>query len=136
MNANVTELKTRTNRLDALAEALLEAKKKENDARTLRTAIEEEILAIVGAKLEGSLSIDTDRFHITTTGRITRTLDAVKVKTLDLPKPLLDRLFSWEPKLNLRECRYVEENEDHHWARLSQAITTKPAKASVAVKEI
>lgn len=130
----VTPITQRQNRLDALCEALVHAKAKEDDAKKVRVAIEDEILAIVGAKDEGSLTVNTDHFKVTTTGRITRTLDAKKVDNLSLPAPLLARLFTWQPKLNLREARYVENNEPDHWKVLATAITTKPGKASVKVE--
>jgi len=124
--------------LDALAAALIEAKRAESEAKDARVAIEQRILGIVGVKDEGSTTINTDRFKVTTTGRVTRALDPEKVAGLSsaLPAPLMNRLFSFPPKLNIKEAKYVELNEPGYWAELSKAITTKPGRPSVAVKEV
>ena len=134
--ANITPLQPQ-NKLDHLAQQLTAAKFAENDARQQRFKIEKEILEVVGCKTEGTTSITTDRFKITTTGRLTRSLDqrAVDLLIQDqvLPVPLLNRLFKPASKLDLREFKYVEANEPEYFAKVAIAVTTKPGKAAVAV---
>lgn len=124
--------------LDELAAQLLTAKERENDARLIRQDIEDQIVALVGTKPEGTTKAAGQRFEVSTTGKMTRTLDDAVVATLrdKVPGPLFDRLFNYSPKLNLREYRYVEANEPDYFALVSKAVTTKPAKASVSVKEV
>jgi hypothetical protein len=124
--------------LDELAAALVEAKEAELSAKIARQGIEDQIIEIVGTKPEGTTKVRGERFELSTTGKITRTLDDAVVANLrdKVPGPLFDRLFSFSPKLNLREYRYVEANEADYFALVSQAVTSKPAKASVSVKGI
>lgn len=123
--------------LDELAAALVDAKRRESDAKIYRQAIEDQIIELVGTKPEGTTKASGERFELATTGKITRTVDEAVVANLrdKVPGPLFDRLFSYSPKLNLREYRYIEQHEPDYFALVAQAVTSKPAKASVSVKE-
>lgn len=137
--ATPTPLIPRDQRLDDLANRLSIAKTKEVIARQERVELEEEILHIVGYKQEGSTKIDTDHFRISTTGRLTRSVDEKALKDAyaseALPFPLLDRIFKKKHNVDLTQLRYVENNEPQFMPALSRIITTKPGKPSVALKE-
>lgn len=126
--------------IDELAERLEAARAalKLEQQRILN--LEAELLQILGNKLEGSETTVTQKYKVTTTGRVTRKLDADGVRELhetgEIPRAIYERLFSWEPKLNLREFRFIEHNEPDHYKTLSKFVTTKPAKASIALKRL
>lgn len=124
--------------LDDLADRLAAAKSAENAARDHRIAIEEQIIAAMGVKDEGSFSLEGSRYKVTTTGKLTRTVDDDTLEAIadQIPVAIWNRLVSYTPKLNLKELRYVEQNEPELFAILAKAITTKPAKPSVAIKEL
>ena len=126
--------------LNDLARDLAEAKAIARNHSANIADIEKRILAIVGNKTEGATSVHTDHFKVTTTGKITRTLDADETKRLYLdgliPHWIYNRLFSWVPKMDLGELRYVEQNEPDYFKSLSTALTSKPAKTAVSVTPI
>lgn len=124
--------------LDELAEQLLHAKALEQDAKAHRIDIEEQIIERVGVKEEGPTNANGERYRLFTAGKITRTLDADAVEALRerIPAPLYNRLFNFLPKLDLKEYRYIRNNEPDYFALLDKAVTSKPAKPTVFVKEI
>lgn len=123
--------------LDSLAARLVQAKFQAAQQRQQILDLEEAILSLAGCKPEGSQTTHTAAFKITTTGRITRTLDAEAVEKIyrdDLiPLSVYKRLFNWEPKLVLAELRFIEMNEPEHFKAIANALTSKPAKPAVAV---
>lgn len=126
--------------LDTLAADLLDAKKRASLARQAVTDLENQILSAVGAKTEGATTIRTDNFKVTTTGKVNRSLDADEVKRIyqdgDIPESIYTRLFDWQPKLNLREFRFIEMNEREYFQKLASAVTSKPAKNVVSAAPI
>lgn len=124
--------------VDELAVLLQRAKDKENDARLVRLDIEAQILELVGVDAEGTKTVKGDQYQLSTTGKVNRTIDQRKLSDLKskIPTPLFKRLISYTPKLNLKEYRFIEANEPDYFALIAPAVTSKPAKPSVSIKEV
>lgn len=127
----------RPDQLDQLAFQLTQAATEEKAARERRVALEEQIDTIMGHKEEGAFSLETDYYKLTTTGRITRTIDEKVLSAIrdEIPNAIFERLIKWKPSLVLKEMHYIQRNEPDLYEALSQAITAKPAKTSVKVEE-
>jgi len=124
--------------LDELAYRLSRAKQREAEAKEERLDLEELIVSKVGAKKEGSFTAKGDMFSLTTTGKLTRTIDLDKLPEVQeqIPTPLFERLFNYKPSLNTKELKYIEMNEPEYYDIVAKALTTKPAKTAVAFKEL
>lgn len=121
--------------LDIAAQNLRECKVTEDAARRARIAAEEAVLAIAGCKSEGSTTTKTAFFKVTTTGKLTRSIepDTWEAVKSEIPEAIRDRLVRYKPDLVLSELRYIESDEPEIYAVFAQALTIKPAKASVSV---
>jgi len=124
-----------TDKLVTLAEQWKDAKRTETLWRNNRIAIEEEMIALTGCKEEGSQTSPAGEYKITITGKITRTLDKTRWAAIEASIPEALRPVTYEPKLETRGLRYLEQNEPDVYARVAQAISAKPAKPAVEVKE-
>lgn len=128
------------NHLNTLARKHFEAKQAVAIAAQRLADAENELLVAVGSKPEGAKTEYSRDFKITTTGKINRKLDADDVKQLyfdqKIPEAIYNRLFSWVPRLNLKELRYVENNEPEFFREIERVMTTSPAKTSVFVTPI
>jgi hypothetical protein len=124
--------------IDEAAMDLAEAKREEEEARAHRIRCEEAIIALVGVKQEGSTTHKTDLFKITTTGKLTRSLDVPAWTTIapGLPADVRDRVVNWKPELSLTAIRVVEASNPALYAVIAQAVTVKPAKAAVTVERV
>jgi hypothetical protein len=137
MNAPATTA-PRVQEVDVLALRWLEAKRAEHNAQKERIAIEAQICASVGLKDEGSTTLKTDCFKVTTTGKINRSVDVeelIKVAA-QLPAPIVDRLIRHKAEVVVSELRYVQENEPEAYKLIARFLTAKPAKPAVAVEAI
>ena len=130
-----------------LSKQLLIAKNQEALAKAKRIAIEESIINLIGTKTEGAHTVESNDFKITTTAKMTRTVDQNSASRLRekygsalfdiLPvkysvsvKALKSFLYSLEQGGEGARNAYPFADE------LMKAITTKPAKTSVSVKEM
>lgn len=121
--------------IDQLANQLIAAKAAENAANKARVAIEEQIVALLGAKPEGSQTHELPSgLKITVTGKMTYSADMAALLAIcsTLPEPL--RPIKNEPKLDETGAKYLRMNEPEIWAQLAPAITIKPAKTSITIK--
>jgi hypothetical protein len=141
--SNITALKTKPASsapdIIGLTEQYISAKAHLKTAQEIAAQAEAELLAAIGHKPEGSLTVTVnDTWKVTTTGKMNRTLDAKAWETIKakIPAPLANRLVRYKPEISLTELRYIEINEPAYFGLISQALTVKPAKASVTVKEI
>lgn len=134
LNLNTTDQPT----LDELGTMLSMAKAAEKKAVDHRKQVEELIIDIIGAEVEGSFTLTGDHYQVTTIGKLTRSIDAAKLPDIQskIPQPLYERLFTYKPSLNLKELRYIQNNEPEYYEIVSEAITTKPAKTAVTFKEL
>ncbi|MCC6530951.1 MAG: hypothetical protein IT531_00240 [Burkholderiales bacterium] len=122
--------------LESLVYDLLEAKKAEADARDARTAIEDEIIAITGAREEGSETHDAGLFKITVTGKLARSIDWRAYDAIESKIPEHLRPVKLERKLDEVGCRYLEQHEPIFYSLLVRGLTVKRAKTAVAVKGV
>lgn len=134
----VTPFKQPELTIDELAYRLKLAKKRENEAKEERLDLEELIIKKVGAETEGAFTVKGDSYQITTTGKLTRTINEKLLPEVqsEIPTPLFERLFRYKPSLNTKELKYIENNEPEYYAIVAKAITTKPAKTAVSFKEL
>lgn len=119
-----------------LADALDIAKRAEDDAKLHRLKVEERILDLVGAKREGATKFEAPGWVVTTTGKVTRSLDS---KALDEVLPLLpegQKAVVMKPQLSIAGYRALGDLEPEAQRILDRAITSKPAKTTVNVKRV
>lgn len=124
--------------LDELAYDLEVAKAGAAMAKEQVEAAEQALLAAVPCELEGSLTTASAFYKITTTGKLTRTIEADKIGALRavIPAAIFYRVIRLKPDLSLRDLRYLEDNEPEYYRAFAEAITTKPAKTSVKVERL
>jgi hypothetical protein len=125
-------------RLDSLCLALMRAKEDEERARDARVAIEAEIVSLVEAKDEGSVTTAGTQFKASVTFGVNRTLDRGALESIraSMPPGLFFKAIDYRPAIDLAGLRYLRNNEPDAYATLSQAITAKPAKPSVRVEAL
>ena len=118
---------------ELLAQDWLDAKAEENAARAKRVEIEEELLAILPCREEGSQTSKLENgMRVVTEGRLTRSIDAKALADdwNDLPA-IIQGTFHWKPDLKITCFKSLE---DDHKALIAKYVTTKPAKAGVKVE--
>ena len=128
----------RAKTIDELAYEYEVAKQGVAFAKAQLDKAEAELLASVPAELEGSLTTESDFYKVTTTGKLTRTLDEAKLAQVQsvLPQGIFERCIRYKPELSIRDYRYLENNEPEFFRVLAEAVTTKPAKTSVKVERL
>lgn len=128
----------RAKTIDELAYEYEVAKQGVAFAKAQLDKAETELLASVPAELEGSLTTESDFYKVTTTGKLTRKIDASKLDAVRacVPAPIFDRVIKYTPDLSLRDLRYLEMNQAEYYRVFAEAITTKPAKTSVSVERL
>lgn len=120
--------------LDMLGQHWREARAAEDAARDERVRVEDQIIALVGVKEEGTLSRKTAWFKLSTTGKLTRSLDdkaflAIRDQVPDEISPV-----EFAPKLNLRKLRDLETTHPDAYRLVASCLVTKPAKPAVRVE--
>lgn len=125
-------------RLDTLCLALMRAKEDEDRARETRVAIEAEIVKLVDAREEGSVTTTGEQFKASVTFGVNRTVDREALEAIrdSVPPALFHKAFDYRPSIDLAGLKYLRNNEPETYAVLAQAITARPAKPSVKVEPI
>ncbi len=132
--------KTLPERMAIAAAFWLQAKAREQEAAAARLDAEHALVALMNEQralpLEGTEHAEALSYKVTVSTKLTRTLDAERVAALDaeIPAEILRRVITYKPSLNLREYRYIEQNEPAFFAALAKAVTTKPAKPTIDVR--
>jgi len=131
-----------------LSQQLIAAKSRETMAKANRIELEEKLISIIGVKSEGSSTVESMNYKITTTAKMTRSVDQASAERLRekygrevfdlLPvkygvnatklKALLDMLSGLGGKGAKIALPYADE--------LLEAITTRPAKVAVKISEL
>ncbi len=125
------------NMLATLVTHIKNAKAEEQRAKDRRIEAEKQLIELVGFdKIEGSSSFETMDLKVTLTGKLTRILDRKKWDAIKHTIPTDLHPIDYKPSLILPAIRYLENNEPATFKAVSQAITTKPAKVAVTLKEI
>lgn len=116
-----------------LSRAWLEAKAAEEAAKTWRIEIEEALIAMLGARVEGAQTHDLGDFKVTITGVVNRTLDKEVWESIKDKLPPEIRPVTYEPKLDVTGVKWLQEHQPEDHKILAQALTVKPGKTSVKV---
>lgn len=124
--------------LDDLSTQYAIVKSNLDKAKKAFAKVESQIIDHCGHKEEGAQSFNTEIFKITTTGKMTRTIDQSKLDELraNIPQALFNRLFTYKPTLVLREYKYIQKNEPDSFQEVSKVITAKPAKTALKVEAV
>ena len=124
-----------TDDLNELAAMWLAAKEAEREAVEDRRRIEDRIKSLVGVaeNLEGTETVDPDRYTIKIVGRIDRKVDGDKLQELAAEHGLtehLSSLFRWKPEINMAVWKATDEAITKP---LAAAITAKPGRPSFTI---
>lgn len=114
------------------------AKHTEKLATAARIEAENQLLDLLTAKLEGSVTTNADGYKVTVTYGFNRTVDEAALNAIkdEIPTGLFDQVINYKPSLILAGLRHIQSNEPDTYAVLAQAITSKLAKPSVKVEAI
>ena len=125
-------LKDRT--LDELAELWRQTKAAEDAHRADRIGLEEAILKITGARIEGAETTTTEHYKVTTTGRVTYKTDWALFHKLasSLPEPM--RPVRMKAELDTVGLRWLRLNEPDLYSTIADAITITPAKVGMKIE--
>lgn len=124
-----------TDDLNELAAMWLAAKEAEREAVEDRRRIEDRIKSLVGVaeNLEGTETVEPDKFTIKIVGRIDRKVDSDKLQELAAEFGLADHLsylFRWKPEINMAAWKAADPSITKP---LSAAITVKPGRPSFTI---
>jgi hypothetical protein len=125
--------------LERAAERLIQAKAAEQTAQQIRLVAELEVLDLLGEiNGEGTTHIEDGNYKLTVRTSMNRTIDRDELCQIanDIPEPIAKRLFRWEPKIDLKELRYIQSNEPQLYGIVARAIVMKSAKPSITVERV
>lgn len=117
-----------------IAQDLYEARQVEREANERRVELEEELIALVGAREEGSKTHTIGDFKITITGKLNRKIDW-EIFDDSIASQIPESLQPVKIKRELDETgvKYLANNEPQLYKLLSKALTIKPAKTAVTI---
>lgn len=126
------------NPIDEAAAALELAKMIEARASEGRRAAEEQLIALLPVKDEGSVTMKGASYKVSITYGFNRTIDAAALSAIktSMPPALFEQAIDYKPAINLKGLRHLQSNEPDAYAALAQAITARPAKPSVKIESI
>lgn len=115
--------------IEELKTAWRAAKAAEDAANAERLLVEAAIVALMPAKLEGSVS----DAGVTVTFKVTRKVDAVALQNdwHQLPERV-QHAFAWKPSIDARHLRELEGVE---MTTAQTYFTTTPAKPAISIKD-
>lgn len=124
-------------RLDSLARRLLDLKTEKKDIDKEIKDIEEKIIAEMGVKEKGTLTVCGDRYKVKTVASEIIKVDQDKFKKLRssnlLSNESMKELFRVEVKLNKKP---YDESGPKTKSAVDECITVKPAKVAVSAELI
>lgn len=117
-----------------IAQDLFDARQVEREANERRVELEEELIALVGAREEGSKTHTIGDFKITITGKLNRKIDW-EIFDDSIASHIPESLQPVKIKRELDETgvKYLANNEPQLYKLLSKALTIKPAKTAVTI---
>ena len=124
--------------LDELARALQAAKEQLTRAQAAVLNAESAIVSAVGSEDEGSLTVRSDSFKITTTQPITRTVNKTSLDAIrrEFPEDLFEAMFDFKPSLNVRLFKECEHLRPEVYRLACKAVTSKAGKVAVRVEAL
>jgi hypothetical protein len=122
--------------IDFICQRWREAKLAEETACNERLAAEEELIALVGFKEEGTTTVKTDWFTVKTVGKLNRSLIPESLGELQnrIPHAVYDQVIRYKPELSLSGLHAVERANPEIYRLFTGAIVTRPAKTSVSIE--
>ena len=120
---------------DELATEWRRAKQREEAARNDRVALEQKIIELHPAKEEGALTIHTALgSSITLVGKVTYKVDIDKLTALTGSWPVDIRPIKTKIEADETKLKALRNDVPELWAKIADAIETKPAKTGVSIK--
>ena len=124
-----------TDDLNDLSEMWLDAKEAEKEATEDRRKIEDRIKSLVGIaeNLDGTETVEPEKFVIKIVGRIDRRVNSDKLQELAAEYGLtehLSSLFRWKPEINMAVWKATDKAITKP---LAAAITAKPGRPSFTI---
>lgn len=114
-----------------IADDLFKAKQAEREAEERRIALEEELVAVLGKREEGSKTHAVGSYKVTITGRINRKIDWELFDQVSSKIP--ETLWPVKRTLDVTGVKYLANNEPQLYKVLSPALTVEPAKTTVSI---
>lgn len=112
--------------------AWLAARRAEQAANAERIAIEQQILQLMPAKDEGTVT----ESGVSVTYKLTRTLDTQGLRSdWNALPPRAQAALRWKAELDTSAYRSLQAEDDIASNVLARYITSKPAKPTIAIKE-
>lgn len=113
--------------VQTLAEHWLDLKAAERDATKRRVAVEEQIIAAIGARDEGAKTTKVGDFSITITGKMSYKCADIYTLADRCPEVV-------KPALNETALKHLREEMPARYAAIADLIEVKPAKTAVEIK--
>lgn len=118
-----------------VAADLMAARALEKSATEQRVAIEEELIALLGAKAEGAETHNIGPYKVTITGKLNRKLDLKKFDLIAGRIPEALHPVKIKRELDATGIKYLANNEPGIYAMIADAgaLTVEPAKTSITI---
>lgn len=115
-----------------MAEKELKAAQKKRDDAMLQ------VIEIAGVKEEGAKTSKASFYKVTTTGRMSRTLDRDNLTDVQAQVSpfFFSKVIEYKPGIVKKELDYLEKNEPEIYKIFMQAITVKPGKPGLKIEKL
>lgn len=119
-----------------IANELFEARDAEKKANERRVELEEELIALLGQKEEGSQTHEVGDYKVTITGKLIRKIDwDLYDKSIAAKIPESLQPVKVKRELDDSGVKYLANNEPQIYRLLAKALTIKPAKTAVTISK-
>ena len=123
--------------LDLAAWELMTAKQAEEAARQHRIDCEEQVIALVGLKPEGTQTVKTSYFKVATVAGLSRSLAPGGEALIEAEGiPIFDQVVRYRPEVSVSGLKALATANPAAYGRIIKAIITKPSKPVVKVEPI
>jgi hypothetical protein len=118
-----------------IVDDLWAAKQAESEAKTKRIELEEELIALLGAKEEGQQKHIIGDYKVTIEGKLLRKIDWKAFDANIASKiPVAMHPVKMIRELDVTGVKYLANNEPQLYRLLSSALTVTPAKTYVKIE--
>ena len=122
--------------VDILAADWMDIKAQEKALTAKRHAIEEQIVAALEVKDEGSISHKLDGHKVTLTQPVSRKVDPIVWDKLSRKIPTSLHPVKTAISADAAGCRYLLANEPKLWAKIAPAFETRAGKIGVKIEVV
>jgi hypothetical protein len=122
--------------MNSLYAQWLDLKRREDEARALRQALEAEMSAGIPDDWEGSKTWEDGPYKIKASRKFNRKVDGIHLREIADQYGMgdyLDVLFRWKPEIDAKAWKVADETVTKLF---SDAITTTPGKVGFVIEEI